>query len=164
MCSELDPRNDRHSTHESTKARIAYRWHPLFGKRVVVVRRVRVEGKEYAHVEGRGQFSREFPAWMLDDAICSSMDLGPPQLSMTGLLGLAEVIRADLVAIAAPPQARSSDEEEPRECVGKARSTKPVRGGTNAPRDTSGNTRRGTQRNRRTSVGRGANKRKGGYR
>ncbi len=126
---------------------------------------MQVEGKEYVHVETRGKFSRELPSWMLDDAICSSMDTGAPMLSIDGLRELAEVVRADLVATTIAPGAKSGHEEESNHSTdSKARAAALVRGANGASRNSASGARRSTQRGRRTVAGGHAAKRKGGSR
>jgi hypothetical protein len=165
ICSATAAGNDRHSTQQTAKARVAYRWHPLFGKTVLVVRRTQVEGKEYVHVETRDKFSRELPSWMLNDAICSSMDTGSPRLSIDGLVGLAEVVRADLVATTNAAKAKSGHEEGSNYSTdSKARAAALVHGANGASRNSARGARRSTQRGRRTVAGGHAAKRKGGSR
>lgn len=138
-----------------------YRWHPLYGKRVVVVRRVQVAGQEYAHIEGREKFSRELPAWMLDVAICSRMALDSPLVSIAALLELLEVLRADLVAVSGVTVARSGDEKDPRQSADESRAPRSVRGGPGTSGNRSLRVRRDTQRSGRTASRRDATKRKG---
>ncbi len=138
------PWNARHSTYEFSKTRIAYRWHPLCGKRVLILRRVQVDGREYAHLDRRDKFSREVPAWMLDGKVCARMDLGSPQVSIAGLLELSEILRTDLVAVDGPTGARSADEEL-HQSAGKSRAAKSVRGDASAARNSSGHARRDTR-------------------
>lgn len=126
-----------------------------------MVRRVQAEGKEYAHVEGRDKFSRELPAWMLDVAICSRMELGSPLVSIAGLLELSEVLRTDLVAVSAVTGARSGDEEDPRQSADKSRAARPICGGAGISGNSGRRVRRDTQRSGRTAARRDASKRKG---
>jgi hypothetical protein len=157
--------NDRHSTHKTAKGKVAYRWHPLFGKKVPVIRRTLVEGKEYVHIEMRGNFSRELPSWMLDDAICSRMDTGAPRLSIDGLRELAEVLRADLVALPSVSKAKSGHEEKSNHSTGtKACTATLVCRGNGTSSNSSRGPRRSTQRGRRIAAGGHAAKRKGGSR
>lgn len=159
--SSVRLRNDQHSTYEIIKSRVAYRWHPLHGKRVLVVRRVQVEAKEYAHIEGRDEFSHELPAWMLDAAICAPMELGSPLVSVAGLLELSQALQTDLVAVSTAVGARSGDEKHTRQTAPKSHPARSIRGRNHASTTTARSGRRDSQSAGRTAARRNAGKRKG---
>ena len=73
---------------------VDYPWHPLHGKRVSVLRRIRIEGAVVVHVDVAPPFCRELPEWMFDRAICSAMASGPPVVSLAALNELREVLQA----------------------------------------------------------------------
>ena len=71
---------------------VEYRWHPLHGKRLRLLRRTAHDGTAVVHVETSRTASRELPAWMVDTAVCRGMELGPPQVSIAALNELRGVI------------------------------------------------------------------------
>ena len=71
---------------------IAYRWHPLHGQRLPVVRRRGRKGTKVVDVQIRQGVSRELPAWMTDEAACAAMSLGPPRVSVAALIDLRAVL------------------------------------------------------------------------
>jgi hypothetical protein len=73
---------------------VEYRWHPLYGKRVRLMRRTVHEGSAVVHVDVRGRVSRELPAWMVDASVCCGMELGPPEVSLAALNELRSVLSA----------------------------------------------------------------------
>ena len=75
---------------------VEYRWHPLYGKKLRLLRRTAHGGTAVVHVEASRTASRELPAWMVDGAVCRGMELGPPQVSIAALNDLRVVIAARL--------------------------------------------------------------------
>ena len=71
-----------------------YRWHPLHGKRVRLLRRTVHDGSAVVHVDVRRNVSRELPAWMVDPSVCCGMELGPPEVSLAALNELRSVLGA----------------------------------------------------------------------
>ena len=90
--SAANAASDRHSAYGFEFATIAYRWHPLFGRtfRVSPFRR----GKELTciYTDERPDLCRELPNWMFDQGYCAGMTLGPPEISIEGLIELAAVL------------------------------------------------------------------------
>jgi len=99
-----------HSAYRSSEFEIAYRWHPLYRQRVRVMRRVRIGGLAFVHIEAAPGYSRELPAWMLQPAVCDAMELGPPQLALSALLELANLVQPSLASGSSFP-AESSRKE-----------------------------------------------------
>jgi hypothetical protein len=89
MCSGANAASERHSAYGFRFSRIAYRWHPLFGRtfRVSPFRR----GKELTciYTDERPDLCRELPNWMFDQGYCAGMTLGAPEISIEGLNELA---------------------------------------------------------------------------
>src|SRR5262245_32165470 len=74
------------------------------------MRRVRIGGQEFVHIEAPAGYSRELPAWMLQPAVCTAMELGPAQLTLSALLRFAEVVQSFLASGPTRP-AQSGPEE-----------------------------------------------------
>ena len=81
-----------HSAYRFDTVIIAYRWHPLHGQRLAVVRRRGRKGTKVIDVQIRQGVSRVLPAWMADEAACAAMSLGPPQVSVAALIDLRAVL------------------------------------------------------------------------
>ena len=75
----------QHSTYRLGTVVIAYRWHPLHGQRLPVIRKRGRKGSEVIDVEIRKGLSRALPAWMADEVACTAMLLGPPQIAVSAL-------------------------------------------------------------------------------
>src|SRR6516164_1577937 len=82
----------RHSAYGLRFARIAYPWHPLFGRTLRVAPHRRGKDLKCIYTDERPDLSRELPNWMFDEGYCASMSLGPPQISIEGLSELAAVL------------------------------------------------------------------------
>ena len=75
----------RHSAYESVLATIEYRWHPLFGRRLLRVGGARRGRSDIVLVEDRPGRLRELPRWMCDPVVCAGMDQGPPRVALEAL-------------------------------------------------------------------------------
>jgi hypothetical protein len=73
-------------------AKIAYRWHPLFGRTFQISPFQRGKGFVCIHTDDRPDLSRELPTWMLDESYCTGMTSGSAQVSIEGLNELAAVL------------------------------------------------------------------------
>ncbi len=82
----------RHSAYRFGSAVIAYRWHPLHGQKLPIVRRRGRRGTEIIDVEVQPGVSRELPAWMTDEAACAGMSVGSAQVSVAALTELRAVL------------------------------------------------------------------------
>jgi hypothetical protein len=82
----------RHSAHRFRFATIAYRWHPLFGRKLQVSPFRRGKELTCIYTNERPDLCRELPNWMFDESCCSGMTLGPPEISIEGLNELAGVL------------------------------------------------------------------------
>jgi hypothetical protein len=91
-CFAASVANDRHSAYGFRLARIAYRWHPLFGRVVQVSPHRRGKDLIGIYTGERPDLSRELPSWMLDESYCARMAIGTPTISVTGLNELVEVL------------------------------------------------------------------------
>jgi hypothetical protein len=84
--------NERHSAYRSKLVIVEYRWHPLFGEKVPLIRRTGRLGSDVVHVEVRRGLSRELPPWMFDSTVCKAMTLGSPQVEVASLNELRAVL------------------------------------------------------------------------
>ena len=82
----------RHSTYRSQFVVIEYRWHPLHGQRLRLVRGTGHRGRDSVHVEVGAGLSSELPAWMCSASTCSSMPLGSAAVSIAALNELLTVL------------------------------------------------------------------------
>ena len=86
--------NDRHSAYNVRTARIAYPWHPLFGKTLQVSPHRRGKDLQCIYTEERPDLSRELPTWMFDESYCAGMTLGEARISIEGLNKFAAALEA----------------------------------------------------------------------
>jgi hypothetical protein len=103
--------NQQHSAHKSINGVVVqYRWHPLYGRPVVVRRRVRRADGDSLVVDVTGSVSRGMPAWMVSAEICGAMALGPPEVAVAALNELRRVL--DSIIDAEAKTASTSAHEE----------------------------------------------------
>jgi hypothetical protein len=86
--------NARHSAYSLRFARIAYRWHPLFGRTLQVSPFRRGKDLRCIYTEERPDLCRELPNWMFDEAYCGGMTLGRPEVNLASLHELDKVLAA----------------------------------------------------------------------
>ena len=65
--------NHRHSAYRFRFAAIAYRWHPLFGRRLQVSPFRRGKELTCIYTNERPDLCRELPNWMFDESYCAGM-------------------------------------------------------------------------------------------
>jgi len=92
LCSEDAEANERHSTYSLRYARISYPWHPLFNRTVQVSHFRRGKDLKCIYTTECPGLGRELPNWMFDEAYCSKMVLGSPEICIKGLEELAEFL------------------------------------------------------------------------
>ena len=107
----------QHRAYRSSHATIEYRWHPLHGQKLALLRRVKVGGVDVVHVDAPSGCSREVPCWMTDAVTCSAMSVGPPAVDVDHLLELRRFLstalgRGTTAAAAAPLAAEERDTNE----------------------------------------------------
>lgn len=127
-----------------------YRWHPLFGREIRVVRRVGRGWYELVHIEGIGCMSREFPAWMLDAAYCAAVTEGSPQVTVSALQELHDVLCG--LGLASRPQEAlaSPSKEEPAHEANRSRGVEAVGPVPSGTRSAAPSRRPDSRRDRRT--------------
>src|SRR4051812_49907727 len=92
MCSGPNEHTAHHSAYRLGFVRIAYPWHPLYGRRLRVGQRTTRRAADLLLVEERIGVLRELPAWMCDEAACAAMTPGPPAVSIAALNDLTLVL------------------------------------------------------------------------
>jgi hypothetical protein len=147
-----------HSAYRSSFVDVEYRWHPLHGKRVRLVRRTVQGGTAVVHVDTGSEVSRELPAWMVDASICQGMELGPPQVSLAALNELRAVLRMDATSLNKTPTSVSSLDKEGGSGETAAKNIQPAAGAvTGVHNDDKSTRRKGTggsdQSPRRSAAG-----------
>src|SRR5215217_1877393 len=100
-----------HSAYRLGFARIAYPWHPLYGRRLRVGQRTTRGAADLLLVEERIGVLRELPAWMCDEAACAAMTPGPPAVAIAAL---NDHRGADAPAGAGRPSPRGFRSADPR--------------------------------------------------
>src|SRR3954453_7160750 len=106
-CSGPNAHTAHHSAYRLGFARIAYPWHPLYGRRLRVGQRTTRGAADLLLVEERIGVLRELPAWMCDEAACAAMTPGPPAVAIAALNDLTLVL-AGLTAKPPSPSSSSS--------------------------------------------------------
>ena len=91
-CSAASGPNARHSAYSLRFARIAYPWHPLFGRSLQISPFRRGKDLKCIYTEERPDLCRELPNWMFDEAYCGGMTLGPPEIGIEGLHDLGKLL------------------------------------------------------------------------
>ncbi len=86
------PRQKAHGTGPGHEERVAYTWHPWFGRAVrvrEVVRKQSIVVVRCSPVDDQAALVPDVPAWMLDESICRTMRASPePVPALSALLGL----------------------------------------------------------------------------
>src|SRR4051812_46203388 len=107
--SSFDP--SEHTAHHSAYrlgfVRIAYPWHPLYGRRLRVGQRTTRRAADLLLVEERIGVLRELPAWMCDEAACAAMTPGPPAVAIAALNDLTLVLAGLTAKHPSPPSSSS---------------------------------------------------------
>ncbi len=74
-----------HSAHVGQICRVHYRWHAYFGSDVRVFRVYQSGDEQYAALERDPGVVVMAPAWVLNAAVCSTLSLGMPLVSIAAL-------------------------------------------------------------------------------
>ena len=104
--------NGRHSAYSFRRARLAYRWHPLFDRTLQVSRNRRGKELTCIYTEERPDLARELPNWMFDEAYCAGMSLGPPQVGIEALHDLVAMLAAGSKSAKRGSRSRPSERRE----------------------------------------------------
>jgi hypothetical protein len=76
-------------------AQVAYRFHPLFGQEIQILRRLRGGAEPAVIAQGSTDLRIMIPCWMLDDSLCLAMELELlPRIAVTALADLRALVDA----------------------------------------------------------------------
>ena len=106
----------QHSAYRFEFVTVAYRWHPLHGRRLRAHQGARRDARDVVLVEDRPGLTRELPAWMCDAAACSAMTFGPPLVQVDAPQALSAFLATLLQARTA---SRSSEPRKKEEVTGE---------------------------------------------
>jgi hypothetical protein len=137
-------------------AKIAYRWHPLFGRTFQVSPYRRGKDLKCIYTDERPDLCRELPNWMFDESYCAGMALGSPEISIEGLNELAAVLASVGKTRQRGARSRSSKMKEKGGAQKPISKSKPIcsRAGASQSQAADGTKRRGTDRGPGRSVAR----------
>jgi len=71
---------------------VQYRWHPLCGSKLRLVKTASGKGVEDLHCEPPDGIVIAIPRWMTDAGRCSLMDMGDPIIGVDALLELRTLL------------------------------------------------------------------------
>src|SRR5580704_5692594 len=91
-CSFSIKQSQGYSAHIGKEVEIHYRWHALYGRPVRRFYSTKRSGNAVVLVEGEPGATVIVPAWMLDRAMCASMALGAPHVSVGALIDLHKLL------------------------------------------------------------------------
>jgi hypothetical protein len=84
-----------HTTHNSSSGRIHYRFHPDFGKEVVIVRRFKDLAGNNIQIQLPDSTRLELPDWMLDEHACQDVnERDCPCIAISALNHLSRLLNA----------------------------------------------------------------------
>jgi hypothetical protein len=85
----------QYTTHQLGSAQVAYRFHPLFGQEIQILRRLRAGSEPAVIAQGVEDLRIMIPCWMLDEVLCRGMGVeSQPRVSVTSLAELRALIDA----------------------------------------------------------------------
>jgi len=83
----------RHTAHQLGPARVEYRFHPLYGREVQVIRNLRTREEPGVIVQGEEDLRLLIPCWMLDESCCRGVAVqNQPRIALEALVGLRALI------------------------------------------------------------------------
>ena len=122
-----------HNAYVLETATVHYRWHPLFGQSVRVIKRRKLWHEEYLTCELEDHTLRSLPSWMFNPE-CAQFSLGRPMAAVAALSELRDL----LDSLQNPPQyGKASLKPLPEEDDCEAAHTRSATQPTVAERDTS---------------------------
>jgi len=93
-----------HSAHVGQELEVHYRYHPYFG-RMVLVRRVELRAAgQFLKVQGPAGIVVSMAGWMLDREVCAGLSIGAPRVNAAALVELERLLKG-----AAHPAHSASD-------------------------------------------------------
>lgn len=113
----------QHTTHQLGPTQVAYRFHPLFGQEMQILRRLRAGSEPAVIAQGVEDLRIMIPCWMLDEVLCRGMGVeSQPRVSVTSLAELRALIDAQNIQSGgmdgqcACVVANENNHEPPAEC------------------------------------------------
>lgn len=81
-----------HSAHVGQELEVRYRYHPYFGRKVLVRRVERRATGLFLMVQGPSGIVVSIAGWMLDPVICAEMTMGVPRVDLAALIELRRLL------------------------------------------------------------------------
>jgi hypothetical protein len=81
-----------HSAHVGQELEVHYRYHPYFGRKVLVRRMEQRATGQFLSVQGPAGIVVSIAGWMLDPVICAGMTIGAPRVDLAALVELERAI------------------------------------------------------------------------
>jgi hypothetical protein len=92
-----------HSAHVGQELEVYYRYHPYFGRNVLVRRIAQRATGQFLSVQGPAGIVVLIAGWMLDPVICAGMTIGAPRVDLATLVELKRL----LIGLATPAHSQS---------------------------------------------------------
>ena len=81
-----------HSAHVGQELEVHYRYHPYFGRKVLVRRMEQRATGQFLSVQGPAGIVVSIAGWMLDPVICAGMTVGAPRVDLAALVELERLL------------------------------------------------------------------------
>jgi len=81
-----------HSAHVGQELEVQYRWHPYFGRKVVIRRITQRATGRFLNIMGPAGVVVTIADWMLDPVVCAAMPKGTPRVDVTALVELKRLL------------------------------------------------------------------------
>jgi hypothetical protein len=81
-----------HSAHVGQELEVHYRYHPYFGRKVLVRRMEQRATGQFLSVQGPAGIVVSIAGWMLDPVICAGMTIGAPRVDLAALVELERLL------------------------------------------------------------------------
>ena len=81
-----------HSAHVGQELEVQYRWHPYFGRKVVIRRITQRATGRFLNIMGPAGVVVTIAEWMLDPVVCAAMPKGTPRVDVTALVELKRLL------------------------------------------------------------------------
>jgi len=81
-----------HSAHVGQELEVHYRWHPYFGRKVVIRRIAQRATGRFLSIMGPAGVVVTIADWMLDPVVCAAMLKGTPRVDLAALVELKRLL------------------------------------------------------------------------
>jgi hypothetical protein len=81
-----------HSAHVGQELEVRYRYHPYFGRKVLVRRIEQRATGQFLKVQEPSGIVVSIAGWMLDPVICTGMTIGAPHVDLAALIELRRLL------------------------------------------------------------------------